>query len=56
MLRSSFCNYGDAYLLVSGNITVAAQAGDNQNNASKKVVFKNYAPFTDCIGEINSHK
>ena len=48
MLRSSFCNYGDAYLLASGNITVAAQAGDNQNNANKKVVFKNYAPFTDC--------
>ena len=56
MLRSSFCKHDDVYLLVSGNITVAAQARDNENNANKKVVFKNYAPFTDCIGEINSHK
>ena len=28
------------------------QAGDNPNNANKKVVFKNCAPFTDCISEI----
>ena len=56
MLRSSLCNYGDAYLLVSGNVTVAAQAEDNPNNANKEVIFKNYAPFTDFIGEMNSHK
>ena len=37
MLRSSLCDYGDAYVLVKGNITVnntAAAAG-----ANKKVIF-----------------
>ena len=26
----------------------------NQNNDHKELVFKNCAPFTDCISEINS--
>ena len=50
MLRSSLCHYNDAYVLVKGNIsdnnTVAA--GADANNTNKKVIFKNYAPFTDC--------
>ena len=28
-------------------IIVAAQEGNNPNNADKEAVFKNYAPFTD---------
>ena len=54
MIRSSFCDYSNAYILVSGTITVETQAGDNPNNVNKKVVFKSCAPFTDCISEINS--
>ena len=48
MLRSSFCNYSDAHILVKGTITVVniAAAGAAVNNADKKVIFKNYAPFT----------
>ena len=52
MLRSSLCGYSDAYILVSGTITVAALAEGGGNN-DIKVVFKNCSPFTDCISEIN---
>ena len=53
MIRSSLCEYNDASILVSGTITVAIQEGNNPNNANKEVVFKNCAPFADCISEIN---
>ena len=55
MLRSILCDCSDAYILVKGTITVpntgTAAAANNRN---KKVTFKNCAPFTDCISEINS--
>ena len=56
MLRSSLCDYGDAYILVKGNITVnnTAAAGSAANNTNKKVIFKNCAPFTNCISKINN--
>ena len=56
MLRSSFCHYGDAYILVEGNITVnnTAAEGFAANNPAKKVIFKNCAPFTNCISKINN--
>ena len=53
MLRSSLCHYSDGNILVSGTITVAALAADGGNN-NIKVVFKNCAPFTNCISGINS--
>ena len=46
-LESSLCDYSDAYVLVTGNITVV---GAN-NNA--KVAFKSFAPCTKCRTEIN---
>ena len=56
MLRSSLCDYSDAYILVKGNITVnnTAAAGAAANNTNKKVIFKNCAPFTNCISKINN--
>ena len=56
MLKSSLCDYSDAYILVKGNISVTntAAAGDAANNINKKVIFKNCAPFTNCISEINN--
>ena len=56
MLRSSLCDYSDAYILVKGNITVnnTAAAGADANNTNKKVIFKNRAPFTNCISKINN--
>ena len=56
MLRSSLCDYSDAYILVKGNISVnnTAGAGANANNTNKKVIFKNCAQFTNCISKINN--
>ena len=54
MLKPSLCDYTDTYILLRSTITVAAQIAGNQNNVRKKVVFKNCAPFTDCISEINN--
>ena len=54
MLRSSLCDYRDAYILAKGNITVnntAAAAAAAANNTNKKVIFKNCAPFTNCISK-----
>ena len=56
MLKSSLCDYSDAYILVKGTITVnnTAAAGAAANNTNKKVMFKNCAQFTNCISEINN--
>ena len=56
MLRSNLCDYSDAYILAKGNITVnnTADAGAAANNTNKKVIFKNCAPFTNCISKINN--
>ena len=56
MLKSSLCDYSDAYILVKETITVnnTAAAGAAANNTNRKVIFKNCAPFTNCINEINN--
>ena len=46
MIRSNLYEYSDAYILVKGTKTV--------NNTNKNVIFKNCAPFTDCITETNN--
>ena len=58
MLRTSLCDYNDAYILVNGTITITA-AGDNDaarrlDERNKGVIFNNCVPFTDCISEINN--
>ena len=55
MLKSSLCYYSDAYILVKGTITVnnTAAQGAAANNTNKRVIFKNCAPFANCISEIN---
>ena len=45
-IKSSLCDYSGAFILVTGNITVAAD-----NNAD--VAFKNCAPFSSCITKID---
>ena len=49
-------NFSDAYILVKGTISVnnTAAQGAAANNTNKKVIFKNCAPFTNCISEINN--
>ena len=56
MLRSSLCDYSDAYTLVKGNISVnnTAAAGAAANNVTKTVIFQICALFTNCICKINN--
>ena len=56
MLRSSLCNYSDAYILVKGKISVNNTSGGGAaaNNTGEKVIFENCAPFTNCISEVNN--
>ena len=56
MLRSSLCDYSDAYILVKENVLLnnTAGAGTSANNVNKKVIFKNCAPFTKYISKINN--
>ena len=58
MLRTSLCDYNDAYILVNGIITITA-ARDNDaarrlDERNKGLIFNNCMPFTDCISEINN--
>ena len=43
VLKSSFSDYNDAYILVVGNIVTAV------HNNLTPVVFKNSSPFIKCI-------
>ena len=45
-IKSSLCDYSDAFILVTGNITVAA-------NNNTDVAFINCAPFCTCTTKIN---
>ena len=56
-LESSLCDYSDAYILVTGNISVkrrnAADTADIALGAITQVAFKNCAPFRKCSTEID---
>ena len=56
MLKSSFCDYNDEYILIKGIITVnnTAVADADANNTNKKVIFKSCTSFINCITEINN--
>ena len=43
-------------MFLKGTISVnnTAAAGAAVNSTNKKVIFKNCAPFTNCISEINN--
>ena len=53
MLGSDLCDYSDAYIVGKGTITIVRPNGAKRN---KKVIFKNNAPFINCISEINDVK
>ena len=58
MLKSSLCDYSDAYILVKGTIKItgagANAAARQADERDKGVAFKTCAPFTNCISEINN--
>ena len=49
-IKSCLCNYSDAFILVTGDITVNAGANNGNNT---HVAFRNCAPFSTCKTEIN---
>ena len=44
----NLCDYSDAYIFVTGDITAT------WGNEDTKVAFKNCAPFTRCVTHINN--
>ena len=58
MLKSSLCDYSDAYILVKGKITITGAGADTATRQAdgrdKGVAFKNCAPFINCVSEINN--
>ena len=54
MLRSDLCDYSEAYIVVKGNIALEGDSDANKRN--KNLVFKNNAPFINCVSEINGVK
>ena len=72
MLRSDLCDFNDAYIVVTRNIILnkkiftannfkapdntAANTANNNVFGEKKLVFKNNAPFINCISKINGLK
>ena len=58
MLKSSLCDYSDAYILVKGTITITGAGADaaarQADERDKGVIFKNCALFTNCVSQINN--
>ena len=58
MLKSSLCDYSDAYILVKGKATItrvgADAAGRQADERHTGVAFKNCAPFTNSISKTNN--
>ena len=57
MPSSSLCDYSDAHILVNRTITLRSTgAPAAPGNRKKKVILKNFAPFTGWIREIKIYK
>ena len=58
MLKSSLCDYSDAYIIVKGTITIngvgADAAARQADERDKGVIFKNFAPVINCLSETNN--
>ena len=56
IISSNLCNYRDEYIFVKGTLTVpnTETSGAAVNNTNKNVIFKNCAPFTNCVTKINN--
>ena len=52
MLRSDFCAYNDAYIVVTRQITVT---NPNNDAYDKKLAFKNNAPFLAAFQKLIIH-
>ena len=52
MLQPDLYDYSDAYIVVSGTITV--KGDDNRNVKNRSLAFKNNIPFINCISKTNN--
>ena len=52
MLRSSLCDYSDAYILVKGTATV--NGNEPRDRQNRPLILKNNAPFVSCMTKINN--
>ena len=56
MLKSTLCNYSDAYIFVKGRITITGEGADaaarQADESNKRAIFRNCAPFINCKSEI----
>ena len=54
ILRSDFCNFSDAYIVVKGDIILKKRTARNFiDTRNRFLAFKNNALFTNCISKIN---
>ena len=69
LVKSSLCDYSDAYILVKRTIIIPSNPGPlagrteaqiqtaiENNEGNKGLIFKSYAPFSDCISKSNNTK
>ena len=60
MLKSPLCDYIDAYIVVKGTMTIDGRGGDaaarQADEINKGTIFKNVAPFINCISELDNTK
>ena len=55
MLRSDLCDFSDAYIVVKGDTTLTKTNKRRIIDIRNRfLVFKNNAPFTNCISKINN--
>ena len=55
MLRSELCDYSDAYVVVKGDIVLTNANGRRAIDIKNRfLAFKNNAPFTNCISNVNN--
>ena len=56
MLKSSLCDYSDAYIDVKGTIAVPNTAATSAvaNIVNKELILKNCTPFTNYISKVNN--
>ena len=56
-IRSNLCDCNDAYMFVSGTITIKGEGEDDAakraDERNKGVIFRKSVPFTDFISNIN---
>ena len=56
MIRPNLCDFSDACIHLKSTVTVpnTEAAAEPVNNTNKKVIFKNCAPYINCIKRINN--